>query len=80
MPGQFFSLISAAEEGSEKESELSDLFKKSSKKDAPAYDYSEVDNKKRNNHDSKDDDDEDDLSDLGDVDEEQEKVESCCLH
>ena len=76
MPGQFFSLISAAEEGSEKDSELSDLFKKSSKKDAPAYDYSEVDNKKRNNHDSKDDDDEDDLSDLGDVDEEQEKVES----
>ena len=82
MPGQFFSLLAETEEDQPSGSQLSDLFKKSSKKDAPAYDYSEVDNKKKRKQsvddDSDNDDDvpNDDLSDLGDVDEEQEKVES----
>ena len=69
MPGgQFFSLISETEEGSE--TQLTDLFKKSSKKEAPAYDYTEVDNQKSRAQSSEEAEDDSDLSDLGDVDEE----------
>ena len=66
--GQFFSLISETEEGGE--TQLTDLFKKSSQKEAPAYDYTEVDNQKSKAQSSKDDEDDSDLSDLGDVEEE----------
>ena len=73
MPGgQFFSLISEAEEGGE--TELADLFKKSSKKEAPAYDYTEVDSQKSKAQSSQDDEDGSDLSDLGDVEEEDEST------
>ena len=69
MPGgQFFSLISEVEEGSE--TQLTDLFKKSSQKEAPAYDYTEVDKQKSRAQSSQDDEDDSDLSDLGDVEEE----------
>ena len=75
MPGgQFFSLISEADEGGE--TELADLFKKSSKKEAPAYDYTEVDSQKSKAQSSQDDEDGSDLSDLGDVEEEDEAAQS----
>ena len=75
MPGgQFFSLISEAEEGGE--TQLTDFFKKSSKKEAPAYDYTEVDNQKSKAQSSQDDKDDDDLSDLGDVEEEDEAAQT----
>ena len=69
MPGgQFFSLISEAEGGGE--TQLTDLFTKSSQKEAPAYDYTEVDKQKSKAQSSQEAEDDSDLSDLGDVDEE----------
>ena len=75
MPGgQFFSLISDAGEGGE--TQLTDLFKKSSKKEAPAYDYTEVDNQKSRAQESQKEEDDSDLSDLGDVEEEDDAAQS----